>query len=251
MFTALFVLLFGLAVGSFLNVVIYRIPREMSLVRPGSHCPRCKSPIRPLDLIPVLGWVALRGRCRACGDRISFLYPLVEIITGGLYMLAYITFGPTIAFVRACVFLSALLALSFIDLEHRIIPNSIVLFGFLMGIPLSLIMGPGVLTNGLLGVLVCGGGLLLIALVYPAGMGGGDVKLAGMIGLYLGLGPGLLALFIGFLAGAIFGLAMIFCGKMTRKDYMPFGPFLSLGGLIMILWGGSIVQWWLHHIWRM
>ncbi|MFZ5434998.1 MAG: prepilin peptidase [Bacillota bacterium] len=251
MFTTLLVLLLGLAVGSFLNVVIYRIPREMSLVRPGSHCPRCKSRIRPFDLVPVFGWIALCGRCRACGERISSVYPLVELMTGGLFVLAYMAFGPTAAFVRTCVFLSTLLALSFIDLEHRILPNSIVLLGFLMGIPLSLIISPGVLLNGLLGALVCGGGLLLIALVYPAGMGGGDVKLAGMIGLYLGLGPGLLALFMGFWAGALFGLTMIVLRRMTRKDYMPFGPFLSLGALIMTLWGDSVVQWWLLNIWRM
>jgi leader peptidase (prepilin peptidase) / N-methyltransferase len=244
----------GLAVGSFLNVVIWRVPRRESIVRPVSRCPACGVPISPADNVPVLSWLVLRGRCRHCHARISVRYPLVEIGCGVLFGAMAARFVGSGAVPAYLVLAAGLLALSLIDLEHYLLPNRIVFP--LAGLGAAL-LGLAALVDGdadpyiraLLGSLAAFGALFAMHLISPRGMGMGDVKLALVLGLYLGwLGWGVLVLgfFLGFLSGAVVGLALIALRLRTRKDYVPFGPFLSAGTLAAVLWGQQLLDWYLH-----
>jgi leader peptidase (prepilin peptidase)/N-methyltransferase len=247
----LFCGLLGLAIGSFLNVVIWRVPRKESVVRPPSHCPQCETPIRPADNIPVVSWLRLRGKCRHCANPIPVRYPLVEAACGVLFAAVALRFGTDWALAAYLVLTAALLAISIIDLEHFIVPDRITA-------PLTVsalaLLGLAALAeeNGwrygraLLGGLAFFAFLLLLNLLYPRGMGMGDVKLSFSLGLYLGwLGWGQVFLggFLAFLLGAVVGVALIATGVKGRKDFVPFGPFLALGTLITVLWGSTILNW--------
>ena len=247
----LFCGLFGLAIGSFLNVVIWRVPRKLSVVRPPSHCPQCETPIRPSDNVPVVGWVRLSGKCRDCGNPIPIRYPLVEAGCGVLFAVVAVRFGWSWALPAYLVLTAALLAISLIDLEHFIVPDRIT--GPLTVAALAL-LGLAAAADGtgwrygraLLGGLAFFAFLLLLNLLYPRGMGMGDVKLSFSLGLYLGwLGWGQVFLggFLAFLLGAVVGVALIATGVKGRKDFVPFGPFLALGTLITILWASPILHW--------
>src|SRR5437879_8888797 len=221
---------FGLMIGSFLNVVAYRLPRGESLVSPGSHCPGCDQPIRPWDNIPVVSWLVLRGRCRSCGTRISARYPLVELLTAAVFAAVVLTRGLNSGLVVELPFAAMLIAVAGIDLEHRIVPNKILLPMAVWGVGASAI----VRTHALPELLAAGAGafafLLIAALIHPAGMGMGDVKLAGVMGLYLGasVAP---ALLIAFLGGSLVGIAvMARHGAKGRKKGVQFAPLLALGG---------------------
>jgi leader peptidase (prepilin peptidase)/N-methyltransferase len=245
----------GLAVGSFLNVVIYRVPRKESVVRPRSHCPSCGTQLADRDNIPVLSWVLLRGRCRTCGERISARYPLVELATAALFVAVGLRFGPDWAVPAFLLFFASLLAISLIDLEHYIIPNRIV-YPTLFGGFALLVLAAGAegdwkpLERALIGSAVFWGILLLIHLVSPRGMGFGDVRLAAVLGLFLGwLGLGYvgLAFFLGFLLGAIVGLILMVLRRRGRKDHIPFGPFLAAGAVVAVLAGSPILAWYQPH----
>lgn len=243
--------LFGLAIGSFLNVVIWRVPRKLSVVRPPSACPGCGEPIRPMDNIPVLSWLLLRARCRHCGEPIAARYPLVELAGGVLFAAAAIRFGWSWELPAFLVFFAALLALSVIDLDHYILPNRILLPTTVAAVPLLGLAAAGegdweAFLRGLGGGLVAFGGLFVIALISPRGMGMGDVKLSFVLGLHLGwLGWGevFLGLFLSFLLGALIGVALIGLKVKSRKDVIPFGPFLALGTVLTVLWGEPILRW--------
>ena len=244
------VVLFGLAVGSFLNVVILRLPEGRSLWRPASACPGCGTALAWHDNIPVLSFLALRGRCRTCGMAISWQYPLVELVTGAVFALAWLEFGPTADFVVAAVFVGALIAISGIDARHRIIPDVISLPGILAGVVASLATQRVSWLDSVLGVLVGGGGFLAIvagyALVTGAeGMGLGDVKLGAMLGAFLGWKALLFALFVGILTGGTLASVLLAVGGVGRKDPIPFGPFLATGGLVGLFWGERVVEWYL------
>jgi leader peptidase (prepilin peptidase) / N-methyltransferase len=243
--------LFGLAIGSFLNVVIWRVPRKLSVVRPPSHCPQCDTPIRPLDNVPVLSWLVLRGKCRHCGNPIPIRYPLVEAGCGVLFAAVAARFGSDWALPAYLVLTAALLAISIIDLEHFIVPDRITA-------PLTVsalaLLGLVAVTDGngwrygrtVLGGLAFFAFLLLLNILYPRGMGMGDVKLSFSLGLYLGwLGWGQVFLggFLAFLLGALIGVGLIAAGLKSRKDFVPFGPFLALGTFLTILWGDPILRW--------
>jgi leader peptidase (prepilin peptidase)/N-methyltransferase len=243
--------LFGLAVGSFLNVVIWRVPRHESVVAPPSHCPGCDTPISPRDNVPVLSWLALRGRCRTCGAHIPIRYPMVEVGCAVLWGVIGYTFADSWALPAYLLLASALLALSVIDLEHYLLPNRIVFPVAGAGLVL---LGVAAFAEGaghdfvraVLGGLAAFAALGVLHLISPRGMGMGDVKLAFVLGLYLGwLGWGevLLGLFLGFLLGALIGVALIATKLRTRKDHVPFGPFLAAGTLIAIVWGPTILAW--------
>jgi leader peptidase (prepilin peptidase)/N-methyltransferase len=262
--------LFGAVVGSFLNVVIHRLPAGESIVFPGSRCPRCGAPIRPWDNIPVLGWVALGGRCRDCREPIALRYPLVELANALLWAALALRFGPGLPFLVFAAFCSALLAITMIDLDHWIIPDVITLPGIVVGLAASFFVPPresllaDLLHRGLgldrlpgalsspgfwdsLAALLLGGGLFyLVAVLSRGGMGGGDIKLTAMMGAFLGLRDLGVAVFIGLISGSVVGIGLMIAGRKTRKDLIPFGPFLALGGVTAVFWARPLVDWYLR-----
>jgi leader peptidase (prepilin peptidase)/N-methyltransferase len=244
----------GLAVGSFLNVVIWRVPRQESVVSPPSHCPECDTPLSPAENIPVVSWIALRGRCRHCGTRISPRYPLVELACAVLWVLMALRFGASWELPAYLVLSAALLALSIIDLETFLLPNRIVYplsvaLVALFALPAVIDGQGGDFGRALLGGLAAFGFFLAVHLVAPRGMGFGDVKLSFSLGVSLGWlswGHVFLGLFLGFLLGAVIGLALIATGTRTRKDHVPFGPFLAAGTILAILAGQPLLDLWMR-----
>jgi len=239
------VALFGLSIGSFLNVVVARVPAGRSLVRPGSACPGCRALLKWYDNIPVLSFLVLRGRCRACGMPISWRYPIVEMITATVLVLAYVTLGATANFVVAVVLLPALIAITGIDLEHQLIPDVITLPGILAGLLLNLATGRISWVDSTVGILVGGGVFLVIIVGSRGGMGGGDLKLGAMLGAFLGWKALLFALFVAIVAGGAVGAVLLAAGLRSRKDPIPFGPFLAVGGAMALFWGERIFDWWM------
>jgi leader peptidase (prepilin peptidase) / N-methyltransferase len=233
--------LLGLIAGSFLNVVIHRVPLRQSVVWPASHCPACGEPIGPRDNVPLLSYVVLRGRCRNCKARISARYPLVEGLTGVLFAGAAYEFGLGLDLLSALALILALIALSGTDLEHRLLPNAIVGPAALVGFTLSVLDSPERWWVYLVSALAVAGGLFALAFAYPGGMGMGDVKMGGMLGVFLGPYAAL-AVFLGALCGAITGGLLMAAGKMQRRHALPFGVFMALGGIVTLfvgpeLWG--------------
>lgn len=235
-------LVFGLILGSFLNVVIHRLPRRESLVRPGSHCPQCGADIRWYDNIPVVSWLVLRGRCRSCAVRISSRYPLVEAITGVAFALAMWRFGVTWSLLVAWAFIAAMIAIAFIDFDHMIIPDKIVLPGAVIGLAASIALQPERWWIYLIAAAGAAFFFLLLAVLWPGGgMGFGDVKMALFMGAVLGASV-LVALFAAFLFGSIVGVYLIVIRKQSRKTRVPFGPYLALGAILAILLGETILR---------
>jgi leader peptidase (prepilin peptidase) / N-methyltransferase len=236
----------GAVSGSFLSVVAHRVPRGESIVGPRSRCASCGTQIAAYDNIPIVSWLLLRGRCRSCGERISVRYPLIEVATGFLFALTALVFhGEPAQLVLGLAFVATLAAITLTDLELRVIPNKILIVSALAGVALVAGLDPSSLPERAIAAAAAGGLLFAVALAYPRGMGMGDVKLAGVMGLYLGrsVAP---ALLIGFAAGSLFGLALIARhGAGARKQVVPFGPFLALGGAIGLLAGDQIVDWYL------
>lgn len=241
------VFLAGACAGSFLNVVICRLPRGKSVVFPPSHCPSCLHKLGLIDLLPVVSFIALKGKCRYCGCRISPQYSVVELVTGVLLVLVWLQYGFTWAFLRCAILLSLLVAAAVIDLQHKIIPDKLNLAGLLLGVPFLLISREAFF-SGAAGFLAGGGLLLLIAVVSKGGMGGGDIKLAAVMGLYLGWKYLLLALFLAFVAGGAVGILMILLRLKGRKDAVPFGPCLALGAVAAVLAGGKIIPWYTGYL---
>ena len=235
--------LLGAIVGSFLNVVVYRLPRGESLATPGSRCPSCETPIKPYDNVPVFAWLWLRGRCRSCGEAISARYPLVEAATAVLCAGVVLADGVTPAAALGIVLVLVLIPVSLIDLDLRLIPNRITAPAAVVAVVLGTALDPG----GELERLIAGAGaglfLLLAVLAYPRGMGMGDVKLAGVLGLYLGraVAPALLVALVGgvVVGGAIMARVGVAAGRKTK---VPFGPFLALGGVVAIYAGDALVS---------
>lgn len=258
--------LFGLLVGSFLNVCIARLPEERSIVSPPSHCPRCRTPIKWYDNIPLLSFLLLRGRCRSCGLGISWRYPLVELLNGLLYLVCALKFGLTGESGLMMALCSSLLVITFIDLDHQIIPDVITLPGMVLG----LLLGPLVMTplaaplpfdvlpfagsyltglaNSFLGLLLGGGPLWLIGWIWEKlrkveAMGGGDVKLMGMVGSLLGWQGSLLTILLGAFTGSLVGSLLIAAKKHKAEAVIPFGPFLAAGAFITIFFGPELKDW--------
>jgi leader peptidase (prepilin peptidase)/N-methyltransferase len=235
----------GAILGSFFNVVAYRLPRGESLSRPRSRCPRCETPIRPYDNIPVLSWLALRGRCRTCLTRISVRYPLVEGATAALCALVVLDKGIDDAWLGLALVL-LLVPVTLIDLDHRIIPNKLMLVGAVVAPAILLLTDPGGLPEHLIAAASAGGFFLVAVLAYPRGMGMGDVKLAAVLGLFLGraVAP---ALFVALVSGTLVGAVVIARkgAREGRKTAVPFGPFLALGGVVAVFVGDALVDWYL------
>jgi len=234
----------GLAVGSFLEVVIYRVPRKLSIVRPASFCHNCKKKIAFYDNIPVLSYIILRGRCRYCKSKIPVTSLLVEIITSLLFLANYIIFGLSINTAIGIIFCCALIAVSFIDIEFKIIPNVIVLPLIVVGLALNIASDP---SNWWMPLAFSVGAfvfMLMIHLISPRGMGMGDVKLSLMAGAFL-VRNVVSGLFLGFLLGSLYGLSLIIIKRKKLKQAIPFGPFISLGSIISLFWGNNILKWYI------
>jgi len=244
---ALIVTAFGLVVGSFLNVCIYRLPRRESVSWPGSHCTLCNRPLAWYENIPIVSWLWLRGRCRTCRQGISAIYPIVEAITGAVFLAAYALYGLSPLFVVRVVFASAMIVLFAIDLQHRILPNVITVSGIVIGFVASLWLPPG-WWSSLLGLVLGGGVLFALGEAYyrargVEGMGMGDVKMLAMIGAFLGWPLMLLTLILASFTGAVFGVAVIASGRGGRTAALPFGTFLAVGALIAAVAGDPIITW--------
>jgi len=235
----------GTTIGSFANVCIFRLPRRQSLVAPASHCPRCNAPILPHQNVPILSYLFLRGRCARCREPISARYPLVELLSGVLFLLVYRKLGPTWQGVEAAVLLSALVVISFIDLEHKLVPDVITLPGIVVGLLFGFLVSVNHVLDLLLGVLLGGGLFYLIALVSRGGMGGGDIKLISMIGAFVGWQLTLVTIFAAILLGSLVAVALLILGLKGRKDMIPFGPFLALGAVGALFYGKVIIFWYL------
>jgi leader peptidase (prepilin peptidase)/N-methyltransferase len=237
----------GLLLGSFLNVVAYRLPRGESLVLPASRCPGCDMPIRPYDNVPVLSWLLLRGRCRSCGERIAWRYPLVELVTAALLALTVVVIGPGEDVWLGLAFVLLLVPVTVIDIDFRIIPNKLMVAGTVAALVILALTRPDDIPEHLIAGAAAGGFLLVAAIAYPAGMGMGDVKLAFVMGLFLGRDVGV-AMFVALVAGSLVGVAVM-ARKGTRegrKTALPFGPFLALGGMVGLLAGDPVVDWYLR-----
>ena len=237
--------LFGAVLGSFLNVVIWRLPRGESVVSPRSRCPGCGVTLRTRDNVPVLSWLLLRGRCHACGEPISRRYPLVELLTAALLFAVVLTADPPREAWLGAAFMLLLVPITFIDLDHRIIPNRLMIVGAVVAPVIVLLTAPGAMLEHLVAALAAGGFLLAAALARPGGMGMGDVKLAGVMGLFLGrdVGP---AMLVALVAGSVVGAVIIARhGSAGRKTAVPFGPFLALGGIVGLLAGAPMVDFYL------
>ncbi len=253
------VFVLGSVIGSFLNVCIYRMPRHQSIIWPSSRCPACSAHIRFYDNIPIISYILLNRRCRACGATISSRYPLVEALNGLLYALVFWRFGPGWPFVAYAVFCSAMIVITFIDLDFQIIPDRITL----PGIPLGLILGSLLLPDPFLRAeslgwrasfigATAGFGFyylvayLSVAILRKEGMGGGDIKLMTMIGGCLGWKTVVLTTFLGSLSGALAGILLMVLRGRERGSLIPFGPFLAFGALVSLLYGQEILQWYLY-----
>lgn len=240
------IFILGLIIGSFLNVVIYRLPAGKSVVWPGSFCPVCGEKLKAKDLVPVLSYIWLKGRCRYCGKRISPLYPAVELLTGILFLLVYIEYGLSIYTLSGWLLASFLIPAAFIDLQEGIIPDEVTYTGTAIGLILSFFtIG---IKSALLGGLIFSLFYLLVAVISQGGIGGGDIKLAALIGTFVGL-EGILAVFVlSSLAGGIFGLFLLLTGRGNRKTEIRFGPFLAFSACLVWLYGAKIAYlywlWW-------
>jgi leader peptidase (prepilin peptidase)/N-methyltransferase len=231
----------GLLIGSFLNVCIYRIPRKEDIVYTPSHCFNCGSRVKWYDLIPVLSYILLGGKCRQCHEKISKQYPIIELSNGAAYMGIYWLYGISFQTVLVMALFSVLLVISIIDIRHSMIPNGLVLFIAIIAI-IHLILNNDNIIQYIIGFFAVSGLLFLIAIITRGQMGGGDIKLMAVSGLFLGWQNIILALFIGSVIGSVIGLILIGLKVVKRKQRIPFGPFLAMGILISELFGTTIIQ---------
>jgi len=243
-----FVILFSLILSSFLNVVAIRIPKGESIVFPASHCVHCEHPLRPLDLIPIFSFLALRGRCRYCQTKISPVYPLGEWITASLFVFTYYQIGWDKELLVAIPLVALLAAITISDLLYKIIPNKVNIFFFILFTVIHLFYRPLPFSDYLLGVLAGGGLLLFIAIISRGGMGGGDIKLMAVVGMVIGWKLTVLSFFLATLIGATVGLILLLAKVVKRKEPIPFGPFLACGILISYFWGTDLIQAYLNFI---
>ncbi|TDT61967.1 prepilin peptidase [Fonticella tunisiensis] len=242
----LLVFIFGLIIGSFLNVCIYRIPRGESISCPPSHCTSCGRRIRWYDMFPVLSYLLLRGKCRFCGDRISIKYPLIELTTGALFAALYINYGLSFEFIKFALFISLLIVIGIIDLNTMDVYLKTTIFGVISGI-VFMIIGYYLYGNvmeyisgGLLG-----GGTIALIIILTKGMGWGDAEICLVSGLFLGLRLAVVMLFLSFVIGGFTGIALILLKKKSRRDYIPFGPFIALSSIVTTFFGERILTWYL------
>lgn len=241
----LFIFILGAAIGSFLNVCIYRLPEQQSIISPSSRCPHCSTPIKFYDNIPILSFLLLRGGCRACGNPISIQYMLVEILNGAGYILVVWRFGFSAESVLYALLFSALVVASVIDLYHRIIPDVITIPGIIAGLLASAFLLPSGIKDSIAGILLGGSIFFIVAIASRGGMGGGDIKLIAMIGSFLGWTNVIITIILSSFLGSLVGIVMMILFSKGRKYPVPFGPFLSMGGIISLFFNKEIIEWYL------
>jgi leader peptidase (prepilin peptidase)/N-methyltransferase len=245
--------LMGLVVGSFLNVVIHRLPRGSSLVRPPSRCPYCGTRVRARDNVPVLSYLLLRGRCRVCTAPISLRYPLIELLTAVLFVACVARFGPSAEAAVAALFCALLVVLAGIDAEHYLIPDRLTLPGIAVGLAIQPLRSDGSFLDALLGALI-GAGLLILVINFwywlrkEEGMGLGDVNMLAMVGAFLGWRGMVVTLFMAAFLGGASGLTLLVLRRLKLKSRLPFGVFLAAGALIALFWGDDLLDWYLHFL---
>lgn len=243
-----FVFILGCCLGSFFNVVIYRLPAKLSIVQPGSHCPQCSRPIAFYDNIPLISYLILMGKCRHCRAPISFRYPMVEALTGTIALLLFQQYGFSMQLLGESIFVSLLILIAFIDLDTFTIPNILSLPGIAAGLAFSFLTPRLSWQDSLLGILLGGGFLYAVAVAYQffrrqEGLGGGDIKLLAMIGAFLGSAGVLFTIMLASVVGAMAGIAVMRRTRAGLTAMVPFGPFLSLGAICYLVWGQSLVHW--------
>lgn len=243
------ILIYGLIIGSFLNVCIYRIPREESIAFPSSHCPNCGTSLKWYDNIPLFSYLSLGGKCRYCKEPISKQYPIVEALNAVLYIIMFVRFGFTIDFIFYSLVSSVLIVITFIDLKEMIIPDILVIILLILSVLYKVInyymgVSPNILSS-IVGLFLAGGLFLAIVLLSGGGMGGGDVTLIAALGFILGVKYILLSIFLSFLFGAIISIFLLAAKIKTRKDPIPFGPFIILAFFITVLWGQVIIDFYI------
>lgn len=254
-FIEIYVFIVGMIFGSFFNVCIFRIPEKQSISNPPSHCPNCDTRLKPMDLIPVFSYLLSGRRCRYCKDKISSRYASVEILTGFLFLIVFNKFLLDISTIYYLVLISLLIIITFIDFDHYIIPDGLLIMGSVFAIVFNFIFKVITIKESLLGALICGGGVLAIIyfiefIVKKEVMGGGDIKLFAMLGLFLGVKSLLVAL-ISVYVGAVFGTISIIYSKIKKKELnsmIPYGPFISIAAFIVILYGDEIINWYMNFI---
>ena len=244
----LFIIL-GLLIGSFLNVCIYRIPREESISYPPSHCTSCGRKLRWYDLVPVFSFLLLKGRCRSCGERISWRYPIIEFVNCLVYVAVYVEYGITPEFVKFAFLGSLLIVIGMIDLDTTDVYLKTTLTGFVFGI--VWIVYSYFTTGEFLAYIAGGalsGGLIILIILLTHGMGWGDFEICLIVGIFLGFRLSILMLFLSFLLGGTMGIILLISKKKSRKDYIPFGPYIAAAGIITMLIGTDIINWYLSLI---
>jgi len=242
----IFFIIFGLCIGSFLNVCILRLPHRKSIITPSSHCGFCKKPIEPWDLIPIISYIILLGKCRYCSMNISIRYPLTEALTACLFALCFQVQGLSEELIQSIILTSFLIVITYIDYDHQLILDKVLIWLAGTGVVINLLINSISITDMLIASIVCGGFMLLIAVASRGGMGGGDIKFVAALGLWLGLKLTLLTLFIAFVTGGLGGVIVLLLKLKGRKDYIPFGPFIALGAFISMLYGNRIIEWYLN-----
>ena len=245
------ILIYGLIIGSFLNVCIYRIPREESIAFPSSHCPNCNTNLKAYDNIPVFSYLSLGGKCRYCKERISIQYPSIELLNAIMYLLLFYKFKMSIDFIFYALISSTLIAITLIDLKDMIIPDSLVIAILLLSIlhkttNYIIHKTPMNLLDSILGLLIAGGVFLAIVIISDGGMGGGDVTLIGALGFTIGVKAILLTILLSFILGGIISILLLITKLKTRKDPIPFGPFIILGFMITIFSGSDLISWYMQ-----
>lgn len=238
----------GFAIGSFLNVCIYRLPLNKSIVFPPSHCFQCQTPLSWRDLMPVLSYIVSKGRCRYCGGRYSVRYAVVEILTAILFLWCYYIFGLSLELAKALVFTPFLIVITYIDYDHQLILDKVLIALAVSGVIIEFVHPVVGWYSILMGSMTSGGLLLVIALISGGGMGGGDIKFAAALGMWLGLQGTLLTLFLSFLIGGIAGGIILLCKLKNRKDAIPFGPYIAISAFISLLYGNDIIHWYLNFV---
>ena len=246
-----FIIVLGTLIGSFLNVVIYRLPKEESISFPPSHCSNCKTRLKPLDLIPIFSYLFLKGKCRTCETKISIQYPIIEAVTGFTFLFTYIQFGLTLELIQYLFILSIFIAIFVIDYRHYIIPDSLNLLIFLIAViffGIGFAKGEHSATDLLYRVygLILGGGFFFLIAVVTGAMGGGDIKMIAALGFLFGLSHTLLLIFLSFVLGGILSGVLLAFKIKKRKDHIPFGPFICIGAVITIFWGEELIRWYMN-----
>lgn len=243
------VFVFGVMIGSFLNVCIYRIPNGLSIVYPPSRCGSCQKRLKARDLVPVVSYLLLGGRCRYCHSAVSLRYPLVEVLTGAVFVWCYTVLGLSALLPGALILSFFLILIAFIDYDHQLILDKVLLWAVGAGLLVNLCTAQHSWLDMLGGSLLGGGLLLTVALVSRGGMGGGDVKFAAALGIWLGVQLTLLSLFLSFFLGGVSGIFLLLFRLKKRKDMIPFGPYLSAGALLTVLYGQDIIVWYFRLFW--